>query len=398
MTDQELEQRLHAWYAAEVGETETAPDDLRQVLATIPATTPAPLRARGGRRGFTLLAVAAVLIVGGVLAAGSGVISPRPVVTPVPNVAVAIPSGSTSLATPAPNPNVGLGTSIAFIRTVDKTGKCAGETTCPTPRLWIVGSDGQGAHEMFPDGVTFQGGPAWSPDGSRLLYSDDKSYLTDASGSAPQPVDTGCAAPCLRDSQFAFSNDGKRLVFIRESTDASGYAGPAAIATMDLASGHVAELQSTSSDVSAAPGWSLDGTQIVFFRFGEKDGGGPVPPRLDAIWIVSADGTGLRQLSPTTLPSAYPKWSPDGARIVFESRNGEGQDIYTIRPDGTDVRRMTTDGASTSATWTPDGRILFVRTGGASPGWWTMGADGADAGKFMAELKKYLENWSEDIG
>ena len=72
MTDQELEQRLHAWYAAEVGETQAAPDDLRQVLATIPATTPVPLRARGGRRGFTLLAVAAVLIVGGVLAAGSG--------------------------------------------------------------------------------------------------------------------------------------------------------------------------------------------------------------------------------------------------------------------------------------------------------------------------------------
>jgi pyruvate dehydrogenase E2 component (dihydrolipoamide acetyltransferase) len=24
--------------------------------------------------------------------------------------------------------------------------------------------------------------------------------------------------------------------------------------------------------------------------------------------------------------------------------------------------------------------------------------DGADAGKFMAEMKKYLENWSEDIG
>jgi len=81
MTDQELEQRLHAWYAAEVGETQAAPDDLRQVLATIPATTPVPLRARGRRRGFTLLAVAAVLIVGGVLAAGSGIINPRPAVT-----------------------------------------------------------------------------------------------------------------------------------------------------------------------------------------------------------------------------------------------------------------------------------------------------------------------------
>ena len=72
MTDQELEQRLHAWYAAEVGETQTAPADLRQILATIPATTPVPLRAPGGRRGFTLLAVAAVLLVGGAVAAGSG--------------------------------------------------------------------------------------------------------------------------------------------------------------------------------------------------------------------------------------------------------------------------------------------------------------------------------------
>ena len=93
MTDRELEQRLRAWYAAEVGEAQTAPHDLREVLATIPATTPTPLGARGGRRGFTMLAVAAVLIVGGLLTAGSGVISPRPVTTPAPNVAVVVPSG-----------------------------------------------------------------------------------------------------------------------------------------------------------------------------------------------------------------------------------------------------------------------------------------------------------------
>jgi dipeptidyl aminopeptidase/acylaminoacyl peptidase len=108
-------------------------------------------------------------------------------------------------------------------------------------------------------------------------------------------------------------------------------------------------------------------------------------PRLDAIWLVGDDGTGLRQLSPTTLPAAYPKWSPDGARIVFESSSGEGHDIYTIRPDGSDVRRMTTDGASTSATWTPDGRILFVRTGGTSPGWWTMDSDGTDAALLISD-------------
>ena len=44
MTDPELEQRLRAWYGAEVGDTETAPDDLRESLGAIPATMPTRLR------------------------------------------------------------------------------------------------------------------------------------------------------------------------------------------------------------------------------------------------------------------------------------------------------------------------------------------------------------------
>ena len=386
MTDRELEGRLHAWYAAEVGETETAPDGLRDSLVAIPATMPIPLRAPDRRRGFTLLAVAAVLVVGGVLAAGSGVMRPKPAVTPAPNVAVVPPSASPAVTTPTPTSNVRPGTSIAFIKIVEKARDChGGRTTCPTPRLWIIGSDGQGAHEVFPDGMTFQGGPAWSPDGSHLLYADDGGfYLTDASGSGPQHVDTGCAASCAGDSQAAFSSDGRRLVFMREYTDASDM-GLAAIAWLDLASGRVVELRSTSWEGSAAPGWSPDGTQIVFFRYGEKNGGGPVAPRLDAVWVVDADGQNLRQVSPTTLAGSYPDWSPDGTRILFESPDGETQDIYTMRPDGTDVRRLTTDGVSTFATWTPDGRILFARAGGDSPGWWTMDADGTNAAALVSD-------------
>ena len=85
MTDRELEQRLRAFYADEVGATEAAPTDLRASLAAIPVTTPTPLRPISRRRGFTLLAVAAVLAVGGAVAVGAGLVRFSPVPPPVPS-------------------------------------------------------------------------------------------------------------------------------------------------------------------------------------------------------------------------------------------------------------------------------------------------------------------------
>lgn len=390
MTDRELEQRLRAWYAAEVGQSEAAPADLHESLAAIPLTTPTPLRPLTRRRGFTLLAVAAFLVVGGALAAGSGLLRFSSVVPPMPSTAVLPTSGPSPSETPTTTANLQRGGLLAFIKNVDKPERqCSARTpNCPTPRVWIVGTDGMGAHELLA-GIGRQDLLGWSPDGSRLLYTDDnKVYVTDPSGSQPQPADTGCAASskptpltCEGDSQVALSGDGRSIVFVRYSTDANGQSGLGAITTMDLATGRISVLNPTSPDGGAAPTLSPDGRRIAFFRYGDKDTGGPTPPRVSAIWIVDSDGQNLRQVSPTTLDAQSPRWSSDGTRIVFVSRSeplGTAGDIYTMRPDGADVRRLTTDGISTAATWMPDGRILFMRSGGAA-GWWTMDADGASA-------------------
>ena len=76
-----------------------------------------------------------------------------------------------------------------------------------------------------PMGTTNQVAPVWSPDGTRLLYFDEgKLYLTDPSGGGPQPVDTGCAAPCMRRLTGRPSrSDGASLAFIRESEDPAGH-------------------------------------------------------------------------------------------------------------------------------------------------------------------------------
>ena len=108
----------------------------------------------------------------------------------------------------------------------------------------------------------------------------------------------------------------------------------------------------------------------------------------DAVFVVDVGGENLRQISPPDLDAREAQWSPDGARILFLSPSRQQPadtdglttygDLYTMRPDGSDVRRLTEDGLAASPTWTPDGHILFTRAAsrGASPGWWTMDAAG----------------------
>jgi len=416
----DLDRQLAWWFVDQA--TATAPEGLlERSLARVDATgqrsawlvrdrgrspratgRPAMTRAGVGR----LLAVAMAVVV---VAAGAGLflkLSPALVAGPSDSPSIApVPSSSASPSptpseTPPPTAAPVAGDLIAVIRNTDKVNKgpgwgCGVGPTCPVARLWLVGSDGRDAHELFPDGLGSQGSPAWSPDGTRLLYADDgKLYMTDASGSKPQLVDTGCVAPCAGDADVAFSSDGAHLVFGRTSLDAAGYIDSSAIATMDLASGQVSELSSTAPTGGGQPEWSPDGTQIVFSRSWGKG--------KSAVFVVDADGQNLHRISPQKPQAGSPGWSPDGSRIVFTSydppvaRQKEWfgdyhQDIYTIRPDGTDLRQLTTDGISNQATWTPDGRILFSRgTGfvpdGGEPGFWTMDADGSNAARLMPSV------------
>jgi tricorn protease-like protein len=57
----------------------------------------------------------------------------------------------------------------------------------------------------------------------------------------------------------------------------------------------------------------------------------------------------------------FPAWSPKGDLIAFTRFSEDDYDIYTIRPDGTGLRRLTTArGNDAHAVWSPDGKhILF---------------------------------------
>ena len=86
--------------------------------------------------------------------------------------------------------------------------------------------------------------------------------------------------------------------------------------------------------------------------------------RLDPFDIYTArpDGSDLRRLTDYGVYTAEGVVSPDGQRIVFTSLKDGDLDIYTMNVDGTGVKRLTTTpGYDGGAWWSPDGTKIVYR-------------------------------------
>ncbi|MBU2547508.1 MAG: hypothetical protein KKB20_03770 [Proteobacteria bacterium] len=118
--------------------------------------------------------------------------------------------------------------------------------------------------------------------------------------------------------------------------------------------------------INISPSVSPEGSQMAYVS---NQAGGP------QVYISSITGEGSRRVTMYGRENTDPCWSPRGDRIVYV---GNSRDIFTIKPDGTDVQQLTSDsGANTRPSWSPDGRmIVFASTRLGRPALFTMSANG----------------------
>jgi Tol biopolymer transport system component len=191
-----------------------------------------------------------------------------------------------------------------------------------TNELIVVGSGGQYPQVLFHDEHRSVLGPQWSTGGDRLVF-----------GIGP----------------FGAFFNGFHDRFVNEEDRVNG---GAQVATIDADGSGFHELTSGPNN-NAFPSLAPDGRQLVYRTFGPEGNG------LRVLHLDSGTVTTL-----TTGYDNFPLWSPRGDLIMFSRLDGGSYEIFTIRPDGTDERRLTSaPGNDAHQGWSPDGEQIVFASG-----------------------------------
>jgi Tol biopolymer transport system component len=200
---------------------------------------------------------------------------------------------------PSVSPN---GRFIAFARLVPI------DPTHVSAQLWVMRSNGTGQTDVSNDAMSFsESGPAWTPDGSKLLFVQQSPgtlpfggspggsiWIRNADGSGtPQLVDAG-----PNDANPAMSPNGQMIAFSRQVSP------PPAPRQLFVMNSDGTDL--TDYGPGSKPDWSPDGDQIVYGQAGT----GPI-----MVVNVGHPASAHVLLSGT---NEAPVWSPDGSKIAFD--------------------------------------------------------------------------------
>ena len=223
--------------------------------------------------------------------------------------------------------------------------------------------------------------PVWNPGNGELLFTASNGASLNWLWSAK--VDTDGRSTSLRlignlgdgAKMLAISPTGNHLAFTKHISSET-------LRLVDLAEGSSGAWQTVLASTyrKSWPRFSPDGKRIAF----ESDRAGFMD-----VWLANADGSGAFALTNFNGPvTGSPAWSPDGRQIAFDSRASGEPQVYTIRAEkGAQPKRITTGNGNFLPAWSADGHFLYFvsnRTGDATV--WRVPAEGGRGCPDLARL------------
>ena len=240
------------------------------------------------------------------------------------------------------------GRSIAFVSSRDRQSE-----------IYVMNADGSGKRNLTRDPAS-DDYPTWSPDGRRIAFLRGRLHSTNPGGLGVHRF--------FSYQLYVMNADGSGLRRLTRNPNVRA-----------RSCGRLTGGRSTSGATSSATDgsgarrlpyipltavWSPDGRRIAFVGGHDlpRTEPGPCCRRNRDIYVMNADGSGLRRLTHNRAYDAEPAWSPDGRKIAFRSTRNGNRDIYVMNADGSGKRNLTRNPAQDgSPSWSPDGRrIAFV--------------------------------------
>ena len=185
--------------------------------------------------------------------------------------------------------------------------------------------------------------PSLAPDGQSVLYS---AYLADNNYEIYR-MDIGDGSVDRLTNLYGmddapeYSSDGQQLVFMHNPL-------PKDIYQLVLADRNGGNSGNISGINGWDPTWSPDGKQILFAS--DKNG-------TNQLYTINTDGSKLHKI--TNLPAIRGRsdWSPDGQYIVTYSGEPWHRELYIMNADGSNVRQLTPSGGNSQGpSFSPDGK------------------------------------------